>query len=135
MLLSAIVAPTASPKRIARSTAPRLSTGSVPGNARSMTVACVFGAPPNAVDAPEKILLAVESCACVSRPITTSQVTVSASLSEPGRHAAMPVGGALIGVRDAEHLRFFEVVGHELQSDRPVLGAETARNAHARDPR
>jgi hypothetical protein len=51
----AIVAPTARPKRIARSTAPRLATGSVPGRARSTGHACVFGAAPNAVDAPLKI--------------------------------------------------------------------------------
>src|SRR5262245_59144433 len=37
--------------------------------------ACVFGAAPNAVGAPEKIFAAVESCACVSSPITTSQLT------------------------------------------------------------
>src|SRR5687768_17474314 len=34
--------------------------------------ACEFGAAPNAVEAPEKIFDAVESCACVSRPMTTS---------------------------------------------------------------
>jgi len=55
-----------------RSTAPRLSTGSVPGSARSTTLACVLGAAPKAVGAPEKIFEAVESWACVSRPITTS---------------------------------------------------------------
>ena len=67
-----MVALTASPSRIARSTAPRLSTGSVPGSARSTAEACVLGAAPNSVDAPEKILLAVDSCVWVSKPITTS---------------------------------------------------------------
>src|SRR5690348_13225050 len=69
-----MVPPTASPKRIARSTAPRLSTGSVPGSARSTADACVLGGAPNAVEAPEKIFDAVVSCAWVSRPMTISQV-------------------------------------------------------------
>jgi hypothetical protein len=64
-LRGAIDAPIASPKRIARSTAPRFSTGRVPGSAVSMTLACELGGAPNAIDAPEKILLAVVSCACV----------------------------------------------------------------------
>src|SRR5215813_9139585 len=40
----------------------------------SIADACVLGAAPNAVGAPEKIFDAVESCACVSRPTTTSQL-------------------------------------------------------------
>src|SRR5499427_9630929 len=135
MLFSATLAPVASPKRIARSTAPRFSTGSTPGSARSITVACVLGAPPNAVDAPENILLTVESCACVSRPITTSQLTVSFSRSESRRHPAMPVGHGLICVRRAEHAGLFVIVGHQLKSDRAIPGAESAGNAHARNAR
>ncbi len=69
-----MVAPIDSPKRIARSTAPLFSTGSVPGNAMSTTLACVFGAAPNAVGAPEKIFDCVDNCACVSNPMTTSQL-------------------------------------------------------------
>ena len=68
----ATFAPTARPKRIARSTAPRFITGKVPGKARSTGEARVFGAAPNCVLEPLKILLAVDSCACVSRPMTTS---------------------------------------------------------------
>jgi hypothetical protein len=68
----ATVAPTASPKRMARSTAPRFITGSVPGSARSTAQACVLGSAPKAVAAPLKILLAVDSWAWVSRPMTTS---------------------------------------------------------------
>ncbi len=68
----ATVAPTARPKRIARSTAPRLATGSVPGRARSTADAWVLGAAPNAVEAPLKIFERVESWAWVSMPITTS---------------------------------------------------------------
>ena len=46
---------------IARSTAPRFSTGKVPGKARSTGEACVFGAAPKAVDEPLKIFEAVDS--------------------------------------------------------------------------
>jgi hypothetical protein len=65
--------PTARPKRMARSTAPRFSTGSTPGRAMSTAQACVFGAAPKAVDAPEKIFEAVLSWAWVSSPMTISQ--------------------------------------------------------------
>ena len=68
----AIVAPTARPKRIARSTAPRFITGSVPGSARSTADAWVLGSAPKAVEAPLKIFDRVESWACVSKPMTTS---------------------------------------------------------------
>src|SRR5258706_4107570 len=77
--------PTASPKRIARPTAPLFSTGNVPGSARSTAEACVLGGAPNAVEAPEKIFDAVVNCACVSSPMTTSQ------------SAVIGVGSALIG--------------------------------------
>jgi len=50
-----ILAPTARPKRIARSTAPVFSTGRTPGNAISTPQAWVLGSAPKAVDAPEKI--------------------------------------------------------------------------------
>jgi hypothetical protein len=45
----ATLAPTARPKRMARSTAPRFITGSVPGSARSTAQAWVLGAAPKAV--------------------------------------------------------------------------------------
>jgi len=63
-----MVPPTASPNRIARSTAPRFATGSTPGSAMSTALAWVFGAAPNAVDDPENIFDAVESCAWVFQP-------------------------------------------------------------------
>ncbi|MNC92476.1 hypothetical protein D3C83_89120 [compost metagenome] len=63
---------TASPKRTAFATASRFTTGSTPGSAMSTAHACVFGPAPNAVEAPENIFDAVDSCACVSRPMTTS---------------------------------------------------------------
>jgi hypothetical protein len=40
----------------------------------SIADACVLGGAPKAVDAPEKIFDAVDSCVCVSRPMTTSHV-------------------------------------------------------------
>ena len=49
-----------------------VSDRQVPGNARSTAEAWVFGAAPNAVDAPLKIFERVESWAWVSMPITTS---------------------------------------------------------------
>src|SRR5437016_4325225 len=104
--------------------------------------ACVFGAAPNAVDAPEKILDAVESCVCVSSPITTSQVMRSPrfrrawGLFERRRAAPrrsfrplggqrartfgerggslVPIGRLLISVRDVEDPRLVEVVALEM---------------------
>src|SRR5688572_22415520 len=67
-----MVAPTAIPKRIARSTAPLFNTGKTPGNAISTAHAWALGVDPKAVEAPEKIFDCVESCACVSSPMTTS---------------------------------------------------------------
>jgi hypothetical protein len=58
---------------MASSAAPRFITGRLPGRARSTTLACVLGAAPKRVLLPEKILDAVESCVCVSRPMTISQ--------------------------------------------------------------
>jgi hypothetical protein len=52
---------TASPKRIACSTAARFTTGRTPGKAMSTADAWVLGGAPKAVAAPEKILLFVRS--------------------------------------------------------------------------
>jgi len=57
---------------MARSTAPLFITGKVPGKAKSTAQAWVLGSAPKAVGARLKILLCVESCACVSNPMTTS---------------------------------------------------------------
>jgi len=72
MLRSAMCALTPKPNSIARSTAPMFITGKVPGKAMSTAQACVLGSAPNATEARLKILLFVESCACVSKPMTTS---------------------------------------------------------------
>src|SRR5512134_2264114 len=100
MLRGAIVAPIASPNLIARATAPRLSTGNVPGSATSIALACEFRAAPNAVDEPEKILLAVVSCACVSSPITSSQDILIAVLSEACPKRFRAAADALRAARD-----------------------------------
>ena len=46
--------------------------------------ACVLGAAPNAVDALEKILDCVDSCACVSSPMTISQVMALRAVRSEG---------------------------------------------------
>ena len=82
-----MVAPTASPKRIACSTAARFKTGSTPGSAISTAEAWVLGGAPKAAAAAEKILLRVLSCAWVSMPMTTSQLTASAPRRAAGGNA------------------------------------------------
>jgi hypothetical protein len=72
-LFGATVAPIARPKRMARSTAPLLSTGSTPGRAMSTAQAWALGSAPKAVLAPEKILDCVLSWVWISSPMTTSQ--------------------------------------------------------------
>src|SRR5439155_24376269 len=66
--------PSASAARIANSTARRLSTGSAPGNPKHTGHSCVFGSAPNRVLQPQKIFVAVRSCAWISRPMTGSNV-------------------------------------------------------------
>src|SRR4029079_16333342 len=126
-----MVPPTASAKRIARSTAPRLATRSTPGSAISTALACVFGAPPNCVDAPENIFERVDSCACVSSPITTSHCMCCPLHSrECCRHPRVPIGDLLEAMCDVEHARLLEIVADELQADRPICSAEPARDRH-----
>ena len=57
------------------------STGSVPGRPRQTGSVCVLGSAPNAADDHEKIFDCVASCACTSRPMTTSYL--SALISPP----------------------------------------------------
>jgi hypothetical protein len=49
-----------------------LITGSMPGMAASTSETCELGAPPKAVDAPEKSLALEDTWACTSMPMTTS---------------------------------------------------------------
>src|SRR5712671_1427049 len=94
---------TARPKRIACSTAARLATGSVPGSAMSSAEACVFGAAPNALGAPENILLRVRSCACVSMPTTISQpAMLSVRAQQPAMAALVHQQGFQVRLRAAQ---------------------------------
>ena len=61
-----------SPVRTACATHSRLMTGSIPGNAASMKLTCVFGGAPYSVAAPENSLARLMTCACTSSPITSS---------------------------------------------------------------
>src|SRR5258708_144931 len=116
--------------------------------------ACVFGGAPKAVDAPEKIFAFVESCVCVSSPITTSHPPATtpllsgpferrraaprrslrplggqrACISRVRGRSSMPVGHLLILMRDVEQLRFAEIVALDLQTDRQTAPIEAAGN-------
>src|SRR4029077_19948808 len=65
--------PRAIAARAASSTARRLSTGSAPGRPRQTGHSAVFGSAPNRVEQPQKILVAVSSCAWISSPMTGSK--------------------------------------------------------------
>ena len=89
----------------------------------STAEACVFGAAPNAVDAPEKIFDAVDSCACVSSPMTTSQrhrATSGGAVRTPERRRLVPIGRLLEPVRDVEQRRLGE-------SSRPAICSPIGR--------
>ena len=62
----------ASPIRIADSTAASLSTGSEPGSPRHTGHTWVFGSAPNSLAQPQNILVAVDSSTCTSMPSTGS---------------------------------------------------------------
>ena len=97
--------------------------------------ACVFGAAPNAVDAPENIFDAVESCACVSSPMTTSHfmrpprylaLCPPPSCADPFRYARVPIRRLLESMRDVEEPGFGKRVALHLQSDRHPVAIEPA---------
>src|SRR3974377_2071065 len=98
-------APIARPKRTACSTTRAFSTGSTPGSAMSTAQAWVFGAAPNAVEAPEKILLFVSRCACVSMPTTVSQVMALAAALFLHRADQLAAAAAIDEQRLAGRLR------------------------------
>ncbi len=66
------VQPVASAARIASVTAWRLRTGSAPGRPRHTGQTLVLGASPKRLRHPQKILVAVRSWTCTSRPMTGS---------------------------------------------------------------
>src|SRR3990167_11311458 len=133
MLFGAMAAFTARPNSMAGSTAPLFITGSVPGSARSTAQACVLGSAPKAVGARLKIFDCVDSWACVSKPITTSQPWMSfAVISIPLRLSKVEIGRLLEAVSGVQQLAFGEVVAEQLQAHGHVARAETAGDAHAR---
>src|SRR5688500_2091384 len=103
----------------------------------STAAACVFGAAPNAVEAPEKIFERVFNWACTSSPMTVSQpaFTRSPVHLNTGGHLQMPIGIQLVLVRNVQHLRLAEVVADDLQPDRESFGIEAAGDRHAGKPR
>ena len=91
----------------------------------------MFGAAPNAVDEPEKILLRVASWAWISRPMTVSHSITSYSV--PARAACQSVQPAGIGARPTKQQRLAEMRADQLQPDRQVATAdEAARDGDAR---
>src|SRR5438552_19216378 len=68
----------AMPARMAISTASRLSTGNAPGSPMHTGQTLVLGGAPKLVGQPQKILLAVASCTCTSRPTTGSYLEITA---------------------------------------------------------
>src|SRR5699024_399618 len=103
---SAISALTAKPNMQAMRTACSLSTGKVPGMAKSIKLAWVLGSAPKAVSLPENIFVFVASCAWICSPIPVSHcivivlrirlafVCANQCVVEIG---GRPVGGALLG--------------------------------------
>ncbi|MCY1179659.1 hypothetical protein D9M73_200680 [compost metagenome] len=71
-LRGAMCASMARPNLQAMRTASSLSTGRVPGIARSTRLAWVLASAPKVVALPENIFDWVESCAWISSPITVS---------------------------------------------------------------
>ncbi len=69
----------ASPRRIALSTAFSFTTGREPGKARQTGHTCVLGSAPNAVGQEQNILEAVPSSMWVSRPSTGSYLVSACS--------------------------------------------------------
>ena len=69
----------ASPIRMAYSTAVRLIVGIAPGSARQTGQTWVFGGAPNSVGQPQNILVAVPSSTCTSSPSTGSYRSMASS--------------------------------------------------------
>src|SRR6185503_15867620 len=130
MLRSAILQPNAFPARTAISTAALFNAGRAPGKPRQTAQTCVFGAAPNCVEQPQKILLRVRSCACTSRPITGSK-SETGTLA-PLRERRHPLLRWFGRVREAQQRLLFEGPADQLQADGQPAGVEAARD---RDPR
>src|SRR5712692_8325258 len=86
--------------RMAISTASRLSTGSAPGRPMHTGQTFVFGGAPKAVGQPQKILVAVASCTCTSRPITGSyrEITSGGASSTTGEDIRTIIGAVQVSL-------------------------------------
>src|SRR5690625_4878952 len=123
----------ASPSMTAWRTASALSTGRVPGMARSAAQAWRLGSAPKAVAAPENSLERVVSWTCTSSPITVSHC-MTALLVDVGGAAPVPVGHLLIAVADVEQPGFGKVGTDELQAHRKRVH-QAAGQGQRRQPR
>src|SRR6058998_2584985 len=118
----------AMPARMAISTASRLSTGNAPGSPMHTGQTLVLGGAPKLVGQPQKILLAVASCTCTSRPITGSylEITAGEASSATGEDIGTIIGACKSGDK-------IKCAGHESgQIHRPpilALGRRLTRAA------
>src|SRR5712692_4930093 len=86
MLCSLIAQFSARAVRSTCSTALRFGTGRLPGRPRQIGQHWVLGGAPNSVLQPQNILLAVNSSACTSMPITASYRVAVVVISSPVEH-------------------------------------------------
>src|SRR5689334_4848077 len=90
---------------MASSTAPRLRTGSAPGNPRQTGQTLVLGGAPKLVGQPQKILVRVASWTCTSRPITGSYRAITSGDTAVVMLDAMKV---IIPARPLQLIKFQE---------------------------
>src|SRR5688572_18514223 len=108
----------------------RLRTGSAPGRPRQTGQTCEFGGAPKSVRQPQKILVAVRSCAWISSPMTASYGTRRAFLNLRFRTGSLDRGRDVV-------LERLEILGEHLGELRRLLvvlrrvGPGTARIEHA----
>src|SRR5690606_37320384 len=116
-----------------------LSTGKVPGSARSNTLACVLGSAPNVVEEPENSLDLVASCTCTSSPMTVSHAMVISPVPvlllawARAGGAGVPIRRLLEAMCQIQQLPFGEVATDDLQAYRQTAddtgGYRQARKA------
>src|SRR5579871_3701701 len=133
MLTGRIWHSSASPARIANSTTFSFSTGRTPGIPRQTWQVWWLGGAPNAVEHPQKILVAVRSWACTSRPITgwKSETGIGSDRRSP----VVEVLLALEGPCHPKDPRLVERSSEHLQADRQASPGESAGQAQAGQPR
>src|ERR1043166_8336318 len=106
------------PARMAISTASRLSTGNAPGRPMHTGQTLVLGSAPKLVGHPQKILVAVASCTCTSRPTTGSYLEISAgeASSATGEDLRTIIGACKSGdkIEDRERAAVYTHAAPEL---------------------